>query len=400
MRKEDFPIFKEHPDLTYLDTAATSQRPAAVIAAMTKFMEQENAPIHRGMYPLAEEATARFEAVRKQAAEFIGGNDANEIVFTCNATQGINLVAYAWGRINIEKGDEILLTRMEHHANFVPWLVLAKEKNAKVVIAELTDDGRIDMEDFNKKLSTRTKYVGVTHVSNVLGTVNPIEEIGEIVKDHAAVYLVDAAQSAAHRPIDVKATKCDYLVYSGHKLYGPTGAGVLFGKRELLESMPPFMTGGHMIEAVTDTEATWAMAPGKFEAGSPDSISVVGLGAALKYLSGIGWDAIAEHEGALIREALDRLQEHSSVTVYGPKETKFHSGVIAFTVEGVHPHDVASLLAESGIGVRAGHHCAMPLHTKLGVSATVRLSFGVYTDRTDLDRFFEALENNVLPLAR
>src|SRR3989344_2161029 len=360
MRKQDFPIFKSNPELVYLDTAATAQRPASVIAAMGDFMAHSNAPIHRGLYPLAEEATRMYEDVRAAAAAFVGATNPKEVVFTRNTTESMNLFAQSWGRANLAAGDEVLVTRMEHHANFVPWIVIAKETGAKLVIVELTEDGRIDMDDFAAKLSEKTKLVGVVHVSNVLGTINPVADIVRIVRERYPVshlpvrspaeagtpypvVLVDEAQSAAHLSLDVAAIGCDILMYSGHKLYGPTGAGVLWAKMELLEAMPPFMTGGHMINEVHDTEATWAAVPQKFEAGSPDSTSIVGLGAVIAYMQDVGLDAIVKHEQQLMTEALSRFADGQTgrlVNVLGSKDPALRSGVIAFTVEGVHPHDV------------------------------------------------------------
>jgi cysteine desulfurase/selenocysteine lyase len=398
MRKDDFPIFKKHPDLVYLDTAATAQRAGSVITAMHDFMAQANAPIHRGLYPLAVDATEAYESVRSAAASFIGAENPKEIVFTRNTTESMNLFAHSWGRSNLQAGDEVMVTRMEHHANFVPWLGIAKETGAKLVIVELTEEGRIDMEDFAAKLTPKTKLVGVVHVSNVLGTINPVAEIGAMLKEHPALFLVDAAQSAAHLPLSVAEFNCDVLLFSGHKLYGPTGAGVLWAKMELLEAMPPFMTGGHMINEVHDDTATWSGVPQKFEAGSPDSISIVGLGAAIAYMESVGLDAIVAHEEALIRTALKRFSALSPVRVLGPG-AEGRSGVVAFVVDGVHPHDVGSILGDAGIGVRAGHHCAQPLHRKLGIPASARISFGVYTEPSDLEKFFDALETKVLPLA-
>lgn len=397
MRKSDFPIFETYSG-AYLDTAATAQRARVVVDAMTDFMTTINAPIHRGLYPLAEQATAAFEGVRKLVAEFIGAEDVNEVVFTRNTTEALNVMSQSFAEVYLGEGDEILITRMEHHANFVPWLEMTKRTGATLVIVELTEDGKLDMDDFKKKLTSRTKFVGVTHVSNMLGTINPVAEIGDMLRDHDAFYLVDAAQSVAHVPIDIKEIGCDALVFSGHKLYGPTGSGVLWARMELLEAIPPFMTGGHMINSVSDTEATWAPPPQKFEAGSPDSISIIGLGAALAYVRAIGWDALIAHEQQLIKTVLDRLAALSPVTVYGP-DAESRSGVVSFTVAGVHPHDVASILAESGVAIRAGHHCAQPLHTALGIPASARISFGVYNDDEDLTRFLDALTERVLPLA-
>ena len=413
MRRRDFPIFTQRPGakpLTYLDTAATAQKPDAVIRAMEHFLSHENAPVHRALYPIGERATARFEGVRAQVSAFLGGKDPGEIVFTRNATEGFNLVAQAWGRAHVRKGDEILVSIMEHHANFVPWLMLAKEKGAKLVVVNMTRDGLLDLRDLQGKLSSRTKAVALVHASNVLGIVNPIAEVAQLLERHtlhlrakeAPLFVVDAAQSAPHMPIDVKRLGCDILSFSGHKLYGPTGVGVLWGRRELLEAMPPFLTGGQMIREVTLQHAIWNEVPQKFEAGSPDVAGVIGLGAAINYLSRIGWRRIVAHERKLMAEALRRFtapQIRRYVSVYGPKRAARRSSVIAFMVAGVHPHDVATLLAEEGIAIRAGHHCAMPLHQRLGVAATARMSFGLYNDEEDLERFFAALTKRVLPLA-
>lgn len=410
MRRQDFPIFKTHKNLVYLDTAATAQKPKAVLKRVARFLERENAPVHRSLYPLGEKATAAFEGVREQVAAFIGARDAREVVFVHNATEALNVVAQAWGRANVGRGDELLVTRMEHHANFVPWLTLAKEKGAKLTIVELTADGRLNLNDFKKKLSGRTKVVAVTHVSNVLGTINPISRISRLIREAQSskfkaqkpIFVVDAAQSAAHLPINVRGFGCDFLVFSSHKLYGPSGCGVLWGKYALLDAMPPFLTGGHMIETVTDRGATWNAVPHKFEAGTPPAEAVIGLGAAIEYVERLGWNAIRAHERKLMRYALGRFADpkiRRFVRVLGSKKAEERSGVISFTVKDVHPHDAASLLAEEGIAVRAGHHCAMPLHTQFGLAATVRLSFGVYNDRGDIDRFFAVLTERVLPLS-
>lgn len=407
MRKSDFPIFQKHKKLVYLDTAATAQKPEVVIDAVEDFLEDENAPVHRSLYPLGEQATEKFEAVRGKVAKFIHAPDPREIIFTRNATESLNIIAQAFGRACVRKGDTIVVSRMEHHANFVPWLVLAKEKKAELRIVELTPDGHIDLEDLRKKLNRRTKIVSIAHVSNVLGTINPLEKIRKAIRRYGGkaarpVFVVDAAQSAPHVPLSVQKFGCDFLVFSGHKLYGP-GVGVLWGRREILENMPPFLTGGQMIREVRDDDAVWNEVPYKFEAGTPDTADIIGLGAAVDYVSRIGWARIIRHERALMAVALRRfaaLERRGIAVVYGPKNARERCGVLSFTIQNVHPHDVGSLLAEEGIAVRASHHCAMSLHRSLGVNATVRISFGLYNERRDVDRFFDALETRVLPFAR
>lgn len=402
MRKKDFPIFQKHKRLVYLDTAATAQKPRAVIDAMRRFLAEENAPVHRSIYPLGEQATEQFELVRSKVAKFIGASDPTEVVFTRNATESINIVAQSFGRTFVRAGDSVVVTRMDHHANFVPWIVLAKEMHVELHIVELTPDGEIDLGDLRKNLSRRTKIVAFPHVSNVLGTINPVADIVRMAKRFSpqSFTVVDAAQSAPHMPISVRRFGCDFLVFSGHKLYGP-GVGALWGRRELLAHMPPFLTGGQMIREVRDDEVFWNEVPHKFEAGTPDASGVVGLGSAIDYISGIGWQNIIHHERALMAEALrrfEKLERRGIVTVYGPRKASDRCGVLSFAVRDVHPHDVASLLAEHHVAVRASHHCAMPLHRKLGIPATVRISLALYNDRQDLMRFFKALEEKVLPL--
>lgn len=408
MRRKDFPIFQKHPRLVYLDTAATAQKPEVVIDAIEDFLEEENAPVHRSLYPMGERATEKFEAVRSKVSRFIHASDPREIIFTRNATESINIVAQAFGRAFVRRGDNIVVSRMEHHANFVPWLVLAKEMGAEFRIVELTPDGHIDLQDLRKKLTRKTKIVAIAHVSNVLGTINPIARIARIIGSHKPyaigykpVFVVDAAQSAPHIPINVQKFGCDFLVFSGHKLYGP-GVGVLWGRFERLENMPPFLTGGQMIRDVRDNEAFWSEVPYKFEAGTPDAAGVIGLGTAVDYVSRIGWVRIIRHERKLMAYALRRmvdLRTSGLVTIYGPRRATERCGVLSFNVRGIHPHDVASILAEEGIAIRASHHCAMPLHRSFGIPATARLSFALYNDSRDLDRFFQALGKRVLPLS-
>jgi len=409
MRKDDFPIFRKHPSLIYLDTPATAQKPRVVIEAMRKFLSTSNAPVHRSLYPLGESATDALEKVRAQTAAFLGAEDPSEVIFTRNTTEAINLVAATWGRVHVRRGDTILVSRMEHHSNFVPWQMLAQEKGATLRIVSLTEDGRLDLSDLRRKLTKRVRIVAITYVSNVLGTVNPIEKIARIIRasyplSHIPypIFIVDAAQAAPHLPIRVRTLGCDFLAFSGHKLYGPTGVGVLWGRRSLLELMPPFLTGGHMVLEVTEKRTVFNDIPHKFEAGTPDVGGVIGLGAAIEYIEKIGWERIVAHERAIMAYALRRFSQNSIrkfISLYGPLSPAHRVGAIPFTVKGLHPHDVATLLAEEGIAVRAGHHCAMPLHEALGIPASVRVSFGIYTDRNDIDALFRALRNRVFPYA-
>ena len=394
--KKDFPILarKVHgKPLVYLDSAASAQKPRQVIEAQKRFAEESYANIHRGIHALAEEANAAFEGARAEIAKFLGADDPAEIVFVRNATEAINILSQAWGRANVKKGDRIVVTRMEHHANFVPWQMLAKEREAELVIVGLTQNGQIDLEDFQKKVDARTKILAVTLMSNVLGTINPVRKMADIArtKNQEILVLVDGAQAAARMLINVQELSCDALVFSGHKLYGPSGIGVLWAKRQLLEAMPPFLTGGQMIREVGETNTDWNDIPWKFEAGTPDIIGAVGLGEAIRYLKQFGMDAIAAHEHNLALYALDQSRKLPSLRVLGPTDASLRGGLITFTAEGLHPHDIASLLDEEGIAVRAGHHCTMPLHTSLGISASCRASFGIYTNREEIEIFFNAL---------
>ena len=401
--RDDFPILQRTirgKPLVYLDTAATAQKPRQVIEAQKQFEESSYANVHRGIHALSEEATAAFEGARKTVAQFLGASDPSEIVFVRNATEGINIISNAWGETNVRAGDEILLTRMEHHANFVPWLELARKTGAKVVIAELTTDGRLDLDDFSKKLTTYTKIVAVSLMSNALGTINPVAAIAEIVKRNCTLnpvscplIVIDAAQAASRLPIDVNRLGIDALVFSGHKLYGPTGIGVLWMKKELLETMPPFETGGQMIREVWDDRAEWNDVPLKFEAGTPNITGAVGLAVAIDYVTGIGMDTIREHERELTRHALERFFSLPGIATFGPADPESRGGLVSFVHKTLHAHDVASLLDEEGIAIRAGHHCTMPLHKKLGVAATARASFGIYTTKEELDVFFNALRD-------
>nr|MBI2905988.1 SufS family cysteine desulfurase [Chloroflexota bacterium] len=361
----EFPILSREVrpgvPLIYLDSAATSQKPASVIEAMNDYYRRSNANIHRGVHALAEEATALYEGARERVAGFINARSIKEVIFTRNATEAINLVAYSWGRANINAGDAIVITEMEHHSNLVPWQMLAAEKSATLEVIPVTDDGQVDLSTFEDILQKRPKLVCLTHMSNVLGTINPVTDIAAKAHAAGALVLVDGAQSVPHLPVDVQTLGADFLAFSGHKMCGPTGIGVLWARQALLVDMPPFLGGGDMIRRVYLREFKANALPHKFEAGTPAIAEGVGLGAAVDYLTGIGMAAVHTHERQIIAYALERLEEVPGVTVYGPKAER-KGGVAAFSLAGVHPHDIAQVLDRDGIAVRAGHHCAMPLH--------------------------------------
>jgi cysteine desulfurase/selenocysteine lyase len=375
--------------IVYLDSGATSQKPQAVIDALSESYELHNANIHRGVYMLAQEATERFEGARRVVSRFIGATDA-ETIFTKNATEALNLVAYSWGRRHVGRGDRILLTPMEHHSNIVPWQILAQEVGAELDYVELTDDGRLDLDSLDSLLAREPKLLAVTHVSNVLGTRNPLDEIVRRAHDAGAVVVVDGAQAIPHMPVDVPGTGADFYAFTGHKLYGPTGVGVLYGRRELLEEMPPFMSGGDMIRSVDFFQSSWNDLPWKFEAGTSPYVQATGLGAAVGWLEGIGLDAVCAHEADLTAYALDALTEVPGLRVFGPA-AEHRGAIISFGLEGVHPHDVAELLSRENVCIRAGHHCAQPLMRQLGVPATSRASFAVHSTRDDVDRLVDGL---------
>jgi cysteine desulfurase / selenocysteine lyase len=392
--RSDFPILaretKPGVPLVYLDSTATSQKPSAVIEAMERYYRQSNANIHRGVHTLAEEATTLYEGARERIARFINARSTNEIIYTRNATEAINLVAYSWGRANLQAGDLILITEMEHHSNIVPWHMLAAERGACLAAAPVTDEGELDQAAFDALLAQSPKLVCVSHMSNVLGTINPIADLSARAHAAGALVLVDAAQSVPHLPVDVQALGVDFLVFSAHKMCGPTGIGVLWGREDLLEAMPPFMGGGDMIKRVTLKDFRVNDLPHKFEAGTPAIAEAVGLGAAVDYLSAIGMQAVSAHEHAIIAYALERLEEVPGLEVYGPPADR-KGGVAAFTLDGVHPHDIAQVLDARGIAVRAGHHCAMPLHERLGLAATARASFYIYNTTGEVDRLIDGL---------
>jgi len=386
--RADFPILNRKvggKTLAYLDNAASTQKPEAVIEALTDFYRKHYANIHRGVHTLSEEATVAYEAARDQVAAFIHAPDHRGVIFTRNATEAINLVAHTWGRTQIKAGDRIVVTLMEHHSNLIPWQQLSEETGAELAYVSVTDEGHLDLASLDQHLNGPVKMVALTHISNVLGTVNPVEEI--VARAHAAGarVLIDAAQSVPHLPVDVEAINCDFFAFSGHKMCGPTGIGVLYGRPELLEKMPPFLTGGGMIERVEREKSKWADLPMKFEAGTPAIAEAVGLAAAIDYLKGVGMEAIWAHEQELAAYAWEQLSEISGVRVIGPP-AKGRSGVVSFTVEGVHPHDLAEILDSEGVAIRAGYHCAHPLHQCFGLPPTARASFYLYNTRREVNR--------------
>ncbi len=392
--RRDFPVLDQqvngHP-LVYLDNAATSQKPLCVIEALDEYYRRYNANVHRGIHKLSEEATAAYEEARQKVARFLNAHSPKEIIFTRNTTEAINLVAYSWGRANIREGDEIVLTEMEHHSNLVPWQLLAQEKGARLRFIPVTDEGLLDLDALDELLTERTKLVSVVHMSNVLGTINPVTEITRRAHEIGALVLLDGAQSVPHLQVDVQKLDCDFLAFSGHKMCGPTGIGVLYGKRELLEAMPPFLGGGDMIKEVHLEWSTWNSLPWKFEAGTPSIAQGIGLGHAVDYLSNIGMEAIHAHEREIVAYALGRLSEIDGLTIYGPPAEQ-RGGVVAFNLQGVHPHDVAAILDSHGVAIRAGHHCAQPLMRRLGVVATARASFYLYNTCEEVDVLLHAIE--------
>jgi cysteine desulfurase/selenocysteine lyase len=392
--RTDFPIFKREVrpgvPLVYLDSAATSQKPRHVIQVMTDFLEQSNANIHRGIHTLAEEATLKYEQARVKIADFINAPSARQVIYTRNTTESINLVARSWGRANLNPGDLVILTEMEHHSNLVPWHILANEREIKLEFVPVTPQGLLDLDVYRDLLKLRPRLVSFTHMSNVLGTVNPAKEIIRLAHEAGAVTLVDGAQSVPHLAVDVQDLDADFLAFSGHKMCGPTGIGVLYGRKELLQAMPPFLGGGDMIKRVHLRSFEPNELPYKFEAGTPAIMEAVGLGAAVDYLQGIGLDDIHKHEQVIVEYAIERLEEIPGVTVFGPQPEE-KGGVASFVLEGVHAHDVAQILDRDGVAVRAGHHCAMPLHEKYDVPATARASFYLYNTVAEVDQLVSSI---------
>jgi cysteine desulfurase/selenocysteine lyase len=392
--RADFPVLKReiHPGvpLVYLDSTATSQKPSVVLDAMDGFYRCCNANIHRGVHTLAEESTGAYELARERVADFIGSPSPRQVIFTRNTTESINLVAYTWGRANLKAGDVVILTEMEHHSNIVPWHILAAEKNIRLEFIPVTEGGLLDLDVYQDLLELQPKLVSFTHMSNVLGTVNPAAEIIRLAHAAGAVVLVDGAQSVPHRPVNVQTLDCDFLAFSAHKMCGPTGIGVLYGRKELLEAMPPFLGGGDMIKRVHLRSFTPNELPHKFEAGTPAIAEAVGLGAAVGYLNSLGMEAIAAHEQKIVAYALERLEEIPGVSVFGPS-AKYKGGVASFMLKDVHPHDIAQILDGQGVAIRAGHHCAMPLHEKFGIPATARASFYLYNTIEEVDKLVEGI---------
>jgi len=393
--RSQFPLLAREQDgmpLAYLDNGATSQKPLAVIEALDRYWREQNANVHRGVYRLSEEATSAYEHARRVIAARLGAGE-REVVFVRNATEALNLVAYSWGRANVREGDRILLTEMEHHSNIVPWYQLALEKGAALDWAPLTEEGRLDLDAFASLLERRPKIVGVAHVSNVLGTINPLRTITRMAHDAGAPVVVDGAQAGPKLPLDVAALGADFYALTSHKMYGPTGIGALYGRRELLEDMPPFIGGGSMIRAVRRDEITWADLPAKFEGGTPPIGEAIGYAAAVEWLDAIGLDAAHAHEADLTGYALRRLEEVPGVRVFGPPAGEDRAGIVSFEVDGVHSHDVSEILDRHAVCVRAGHHCAQILMDRLGVAATTRASFAVYNSRDEVDRLIEAIHD-------
>jgi cysteine desulfurase/selenocysteine lyase len=386
--RADFPILAERPHgrpLVYLDSAATSQKPTAVIEAMDRYYREYNANVHRGIYEISEKATAAYEGARDQVARLLNAPSGREIVWVRNATEAINLVAYSWGRRNLGPGDAIVLTEMEHHANLVPWQLLAQEVDGDLEFIPITDDGILRLDVFEILLRLHPRLVAFTHVSNTLGTINPVREMVEMAHAAGALVLVDGAQAVPHLPVDVQELGADFYVFSGHKTLGPTGSGVLWGRRELLDAMPPFLTGGDMIREVKLRRSEFNEVPWKFEAGTPDISAAIGLGVAADYLRELGMERVREHERALVAYALETLaREVPGIALYGPP-ADVRGGVVPFNLPGIHPHDVAQILDREGVCIRAGHHCTMPLHERLDLAATGRASFSVFTTTDDID---------------
>ena len=387
--RADFPILDQEINghkLVYLDSASSSQKPRVVIDALADYYREYNANVHRGIYTIGEKATAEYERARARVAHFINAPDSHEIVFTRNATEAINLVSYSWGRRNIGRGDAIVLTEMEHHANLVPWQLLVQEKDGDLEFIPITDDGLLRLDVFEVLLRLKAKLVAFTHVSNTLGTINPVAEMVEAAHAAGALVLIDGAQAVPHVPVDVQALGADFYAFSGHKMLGPMGSGALWARRELLEAMPPFLAGGEMIREVHLRRSEFNEIPWKFEAGTPAVGDAIGLGVAAEYLRDLGMDAVREHERDLVTYALEVLPARvPDIAIYGPMDPDLRGGVVPFNLPGIHPHDVAQVLDRFGVAVRAGHHCTMPLHDRLDLPATARASFNVYTTRDDID---------------
>ena len=394
--KKDFPLLAHKPDLAFLDSAATAQRPKAVLEAQKRFYEKMNANALRGLYQLSVEATEAIGASRAHVARFIGltgKKDACDIVFCRNTSEALNLLAYAYAPTVLEPGDEVCITVMEHHSNLIPWQQACRAAGAKLVYMYPGSNGIVEESEMRAKIGPRTKIVSAIHVSNVLGVANDVKLMAQVAHENGAVMIVDGAQSVPHFPVDVIDLDCDFFAFSGHKVFGPMGIGVLWGRHELLDAMPPFLTGGEMIGAVSEQDATWAPVPEKFEAGTQDAAGIYALDAALTYVENVGFDAMQAREGALVAQCMRRLGELEFVRLIGPSDPSLHHGVVSFNVCGIHPHDVASILDMDGVAIRAGHHCAQPLLAHLGIDSCCRASFAFYNDSTDIDRLIDGLQH-------
>ena len=387
--KKDFPIFN-NSDLVYLDNAATTHKPQSVLNAVDRLYTEANANVHRALYSLGSESTERFENSRTKVADFINSNSAKEIIFTSGTTESINLLARSLGN-TLNPGDEILISEMEHHSNIVPWQLTAERTGTTLNYIPVTKTGELDLSEPDQYFKPNTKIVSITHISNVLGTINPVKKLAEMAHDMGALFIVDGAQGVPHLQVNVQDLGCDFYAFSGHKMLGPTGIGALWGKIELLNEMDPFMGGGEMIETVTMESSTWNEIPYKFEAGTPNFAQAVGLGAAIDYLKTIGMSTIAEHENTLTAYALNKINQIEGIRIHGSADER--AGVISFNVDGIHPHDLAQFLNEDNIAIRVGHHCAQPLLSTLGETATARLSFYIYNDESDVDKFYNSLTN-------
>lgn len=378
--------------LVYLDNAATTQKPQVVIEAMVEFYSKHNANIHRGVHTLSEEASQIYEDVRVQAQHFLGARLPSEIIFTKNTTESINLVAYSWGRANIAEGDEILVSEMEHHANLIPWQILAREKGAKLRFIPVTKEGHLDLRNIKGLLTEKTKLLAVVHASNFLGTLNDLDELTKMARQQGTKVLIDAAQSAPHIPINVQKLRADFLAFSAHKMLGPMGVGVLYIKSECQDSMNPFLTGGGMIRKVDFNETTFANPPEKFEAGTPDVAGVMAFGKAIEYLTNVGLDNVLTHERSLVQFLIAKFEEMGDVAIYGPKTAEERVGVVSFSIKGIHSHDLATILDENGVAVRSGHHCVQPLHRKFCINDSTRVSFYLYNSKEDVNRLVEGIK--------
>ncbi|MDQ6876369.1 MAG: cysteine desulfurase [Candidatus Dormibacteraeota bacterium] len=387
--RKDFPILET--GIAYLDSANTSQRPRQVTGAMMEYFERYNSNIHRAAYSIAEEATERYEGTREKVRAFINAASTKEVIYTRGTTEAINLVAYSWGRVNVKRDDLIVLTILDHHSNIVPWQILAAEKGAKIEYVDIDERGELRLDQFQELLKRSPRLVAFSQVSNALGTINPVDGMVAAAKSAGATVLVDGAQGAPHQGVDVRALGCDFYAFSGHKMLGPTGAGILYGRRELLEAMDPFMSGGDMIKTVRVEGTTYHDLPWKFEAGTQAIAEVIGLGAAVDYLNGLGMEAVRAHEREITEYAFEALSEIEGLTLYGPPPSR-RAGVISFSLEGIHPHDLATIADRDQVCLRAGHHCAMPLMTRLGLAATARASFYVYTQKDEVDRLVGSIK--------